>query len=119
MRSSPVPLLCPRADAAAAVVVAVAAAVAVVVRLRVAMAATPPATAPAAPPAPTPIDIKDGKVSGADVTFSIERPGRGGGAPTTVKYSLKIDGDTMKGTSSFDGPNGAISQDITATRSKE
>jgi hypothetical protein len=39
-------------------------------------------------------DIKEGKVDGDSFEFSIERPGRDG-ASMTVKYTGKIDGDTL------------------------
>ena len=52
-------------------------------------------------------EIKDGKVDGANFEFSIERPGRGDGAPAvTTKYKGKQDGDTI--TLSFEGRGGAV-----------
>ena len=41
------------------------------------------------------IAIKDGKVDGDSFEFSVERPGRDG-ATTTVKYTVKISGDTIR-----------------------
>jgi hypothetical protein len=40
------------------------------------------------------IDIKDGAVDGSSFSFSIDRPGRDG-QTMNVKYSGKIDGDTL------------------------
>jgi len=40
-------------------------------------------------------DIKDGKIDGDSFEFSVERPGRGGAAPTTSVYKGKISGDTI------------------------
>ncbi len=40
-------------------------------------------------------EIKDGKVDGNNFEFSVERPGRGDNPATTVKYTGKIDGDTL------------------------
>ena len=41
------------------------------------------------------VDIKDGMVDGNTFSFSVERPGRDGGAPMVAKYTGKIDGDTL------------------------
>ena len=40
-------------------------------------------------------EIKDGKVDGANFEFSIERPGRDGGAAMVTKYKGKMDGDSI------------------------
>jgi hypothetical protein len=40
--------------------------------------------------------IADGKIDGDTLTFSITRPGRGGGDPVKVMYTGKIKGDTIE-----------------------
>ncbi len=40
--------------------------------------------------------IADGKVDGDTITFSITRPGRGGGDPMKVVYTGKVKGDTIE-----------------------
>ena len=49
-----------------------------------------------APAAPTPIELKDGKIKGDEISFSVTREGRQGGTPTTIKYAGKVAGDTIK-----------------------
>jgi hypothetical protein len=41
------------------------------------------------------VEIKEGKVEGDSFEFSVERPGRGDQPAMTVKYTGKIDGDTL------------------------
>ena len=40
--------------------------------------------------------IADGKIDGDTLTFSITRPGRGGGDPVKTVYTGKIKGDTIE-----------------------
>ncbi|MBC8001807.1 MAG: hypothetical protein H7X97_04385 [Opitutaceae bacterium] len=49
-----------------------------------------------APAAPADLEIKDAKIKGDELTFSIVREGRQGGPATTTKYTGKITGDTIK-----------------------
>lgn len=60
--------------------------------------------APAAP-APVETEITDGKVKGADISFSVKRTS--GANEMVIKYSGKVDGDTIKGKTEFPGRNGA------------
>jgi hypothetical protein len=55
---------------------------------------------------PTVTPIADGKVTGDTFTFSITRPGRGGGDPMKVEYSGKVVGDKLEIT--FMGGQGPI-----------
>lgn len=48
-------------------------------------------------------EIKDGKVSGDEIEFSVEQQ-RPGGEKVVVPYKAKVSGDEMKGT--FTGPGG-------------
>ena len=63
-------------------------------------AAADDGTAPPAPPAPTPIEIKNGKIAGNELSFEVTRAGRGGGPDTTIQYKATIsaDGKTITGT---------------------
>ncbi len=45
---------------------------------------------------PTVTPIADGKVSGDTFSFSMMRPGRGGGDPTKVDYTGKVVGDKLE-----------------------
>ena len=65
-------------------------------------AAADPATAA---PAPVETEITDGKVKGADISFSVKRTF--GANEMVIKYSGKVDGDTIKGKTEFPGRNGA------------
>jgi hypothetical protein len=40
--------------------------------------------------------IEAGKIDGDTLTFTVTRPGRGGGDPTKVVYTGKIKGDTIE-----------------------
>jgi hypothetical protein len=40
--------------------------------------------------------IEDGKIDGDTLTFSMTRPGRGGGDPVKTTYTGKIKGDTIE-----------------------
>jgi len=62
-----------------------------------------------------PLEIKDGKIDGNKLTFSIELSFGGGGQGFTLDYAATVDGDTMKGTQST--PRGEV--DFTAKRVKE
>jgi len=42
-------------------------------------------------------EIKDVKVTGDEISFSVERAGRNGGTPITQKFNGKVSGDTIKG----------------------
>lgn len=44
------------------------------------------------------VEIKDGKISGDDFEFNVERPARGGGPARTVAYKGKVSGDKITGT---------------------
>ena len=55
---------------------------------------------------PTTTEITDGSVKGDVVSFSIERTG-GDGTKRVSKYSGKLDGDTITGTSEQPGRDGA------------
>lgn len=59
-------------------------------------------------------EIKDGKVKGDSIEFSIEQPGRDGGPARTTTYKGKLDGDTIKGSVGM----GERNMDWTATRQK-
>jgi hypothetical protein len=59
-------------------------------------------------------EIKDGKVKGNEFEFTVERPGRGGGAAVAVPYKGKMDGDTIKGSTG----TGDRVREFTATRQK-
>lgn len=66
-----------------------------------------------------PIEIKNGTVTGDTVTFSVERPGRDGGAPRVTKYTGKLEGDTITGKAEGPGRGGEVqSLDWVAKRSK-
>ena len=45
----------------------------------------------------TGIEIKDGKIKGDEISFTIARPGRDGGDPVVTKYSGKVSGNTIEG----------------------
>ena len=64
---------------------------------------------------PPPIEIKDGKIDGNKLTFSMELSFGGGGQEMTMSYAATVDGDTMKGTQTT--PRGE--RDFTAKRVKE
>lgn len=52
------------------------------------------------PPAPTPIEIKNGKIAGNELSFEVTRAGRGGGAEITTRYTATVsaDGKSLTGT---------------------
>jgi hypothetical protein len=60
-----------------------------------------------------PVDIKDGKVDGNNVTFSITR--NMGGNDVTTKYTGTLDGDTLKLEYEAPGRGGAEPQKRTVT----
>jgi len=62
--------------------------------------------------------ISDASFKDGTVAFSVTREFNG--TSFTIKYSAKLDGDTLKGTSEFPGFNGgeATKRDWTATRAK-
>ena len=43
------------------------------------------------------VEIKDGKVNGDDIEFTVERTGQGG-QTMSIPYKGKVSGDTIKGT---------------------
>ena len=77
------------------------------------------ATPPPAPPAPTPIDIKDGKVTGNTVSFTVAMPGRGGD-PVVSTYKGTVADDKITGTITRPDPNGGdpVPQPWTADKQK-
>jgi hypothetical protein len=62
----------------------------------------------------TDTEIKDGKVTGDDVTFSTSREVNGN--TMTYKYSGKVSGDSIKGKMEFDRNGEPVSRDWEATR---
>jgi hypothetical protein len=56
--------------------------------------------------AATDIDIKDGTVKGADIAFSVATPGRNGGPDMVTKYAGKLATDTITGTMERPGRGG-------------
>jgi hypothetical protein len=66
--------------------------------------------------APTPTDITEGKVTGADVSFSVVRDM--GGNSVTIKYSGKLADGTIKGKIDMDRGNGPTSRDWEAKLQK-
>jgi hypothetical protein len=70
------------------------------------------------PPAPTPVEIKNGKISGDTLSFEVTQT-RGNNEVTT-KYSGKVEGDKITGTQESPGRDGnPMSREWTATRQKE
>lgn len=64
------------------------------------------------------VQIKDGKISAdGTLSFSVTRQGRNGNE-MTQKYKGKLDGDTIKGTISFEGQNGAQERPWEAKRAE-
>ena len=41
-------------------------------------------------------EIKNGKLAGSNLTFETTQPGRGGGEPTTMKWTGTVSGDSLK-----------------------
>ena len=41
-------------------------------------------------------EIKNGKLAGSNLTFETTQAGRGGGEPTTLKWTGTVSGDTLK-----------------------
>ena len=82
--------------------------------------ADPNAAPPTPPPAPTPIDIKDGKVMGNAVSFTVAMPGRGGGDPVVSSYKGTVADDKITGTITRPNPQGGdpIEQPWTADKQK-
>jgi hypothetical protein len=72
------------------------------------------ADAAAAAPAPVETAITNGKIKGDEISFDVTRD-RGGNSFTT-KYSGKVEGDTIKGKSTFTGQNGEMTRDWEAKR---
>lgn len=74
--------------------------------------------APATPPAPVETQISNGKVKGDEISFDVTR--EFGGNSRTVKYTGKVEGDTIKGKISMPGRDGGdpISRDWEAKRDK-
>jgi hypothetical protein len=56
--------------------------------------------------------IENGKVDGDTITFTVTRPGRGGGDPMKINYTGKIKGDTIEMT--YDQGRGPVT--ITAKK---
>jgi hypothetical protein len=53
---------------------------------------------------PVTAEVKDAKMTGDEISFSVERAGRNG--TTTTKYTGKLEGDTIKGSMEMPGFNG-------------
>jgi hypothetical protein len=66
--------------------------------------------------APTPTDITDGKITGADVSFSVVRDM--GGNPMTMKYSGKVADGAIKGKIDMDMNGNPTSRDWEAKLQK-
>ena len=58
----------------------------------------------AAAPAPVETEISDGKVKGDEISFSVKRTF--GQNEIVIKYTGKVDGDTIKGKTDMPGRNG-------------
>src|SRR5262249_32969737 len=70
--------------------------------------------------APGDVEIKDGKISGEEISFTLTR--NIGGTDMKVGWKGKIAGDEIKFTRSVQGgggPGGGASTEITATRAKQ
>ncbi len=61
-------------------------------------------------------EIKDGKVTGSDVSFNVVR--EIGGESRTIKYAGKLDGDTIKGHSEIEINGETQKRDFEAKREK-
>jgi hypothetical protein len=61
-------------------------------------------------------EIKDGKVNGSDVSFNVVR--EFGGETRTIKYTGKLDGDTIKGQSEFELNGEVRKREFEAKREK-
>jgi hypothetical protein len=70
------------------------------------------------PPPTTTNEITDVKIDGNNITFSISRPGRGGGDPIVIPYKGTISGNTITGTMTQPGFGGGDPMDIPWTATK-
>jgi hypothetical protein len=61
-------------------------------------------------------EIKDGKILGSDVSFNVVR--EFGGETRTIKYTGKLDGDTIKGQSEIEINGEVRKREFEAKRSK-